>query len=133
MIAGTMGVVTLFIETGMPSLIADVIIEKMPNVMWTIVALSLFSGIISAFIDNVATVLMIAPIAVTISKKLKISPVPSVIAISVASNLQGAATLVGDTTSIMLSGEAGMIFMDFFWYKGRTGIFLGPLWSFCFY
>lgn len=87
------------------------------------VSLSLFAGIISAFVDNVATVLMVAPIAVTISKKLKISPVASVIAISVVSNLQGAATLVGDTTSIMLGGAVGMNFLDFFWYQGRPGIF----------
>lgn len=123
MIAGTMGVVTLFIESEMPSLLADIIIEKMYNVKWTIIALALFAGIISAFVDNVATVLMVAPVAVTISKKLKISPVPSVIAIAVSSNLQGAATLVGDTTSIMLGGEAGMNFMNFFWYKGHIGIF----------
>jgi len=82
-----------------------------------------FCWVISAFIDNVATVLMIAPVAVTIAKKLKISPVPSVIAISIASNLQGAATLVGDTTSILLGTHANMDFMDFFVFKGRPGIF----------
>jgi len=123
MIAGTMGIVDLFIESRMPSRLADLIIMKAPNVMWTIIALSVFAGVVSAFVDNVATVLMIAPVAVTIAKKLHISPVPSVIAISVASNLQGAATLVGDTTSILLGGYAGMDFLDFFWMKDRPGIF----------
>ena len=56
MIAGTMGIVSLFIESGMPSLMADIIVDKMPNVKWTIVALALFAGIVSAFVDNVATV-----------------------------------------------------------------------------
>lgn len=102
MIAGTMGLVFLFIESKMPSLLADKIIEKTPNVKWAIVALALFAAIISAFVDNVATVLMVAPVAVTIAKKLEISPVPSIIAISISSNIQGAATLVGDTTSILL-------------------------------
>ena len=46
-----------------------------------------------------------------------------IIAISVSSNLQGAATLVGDTTSILLGGYAGMNFLEFFWYKGRPSIF----------
>ena len=46
------------------------------------------------------------------------------IAIAVSSNLQGAATLVGDTTSILLGGFAGMNFFDFFWMEGRPGIFL---------
>jgi Na+/H+ antiporter NhaD/arsenite permease-like protein len=123
MIGGTMGVVALFIESRMPSLLADLIIAKTPNVKWAIVALSLFSGVISAFVDNVATVLMVAPVALTISNKLDISPVPSVIAIAVASNLQGAATLVGDTTSILLGGYAHMDFLDFFFFKGRMGLF----------
>lgn len=123
MIAGTMGTVFLFIESRMPALMADLIIERMPNVKWAIISLSLFAGIISAFVDNVATVLMVAPIALDISKKLKISPVPSIIGISIASNLQGAATLVGDTTSILLGGYAGLDFLDFFFFRGKPGMF----------
>ena len=123
MIAGTMGVVALFIESGMPSLLADMIIEKTPNIQWAILSLSMFAGIISAFVDNVATVLMVAPIALNIAKKLEISPINSVIAIAIASNLQGAATLVGDTTSILLGGYANMDFLDFFWYQSRPGLF----------
>lgn len=123
MIAGTMGIVSLFIESKMPSLLADLIIAKMPNVKWAIISLALFAGIISAFVDNVATVLMVAPVAITIANKLKISPVSSIIAIAVSSNLQGAATLVGDTTAIMLGGHANMDFLDFFFYRGRPGLF----------
>ena len=85
--------------------------------------IGLFAGIISAFIDNVATVLMVAPVALTISKKLGTSPVPSIIAIAISSNLQGAATLVGDTTSILLSGHANLDFLDFFIYRGKPGMF----------
>lgn len=123
MIAGTMGVVSLFIDSKMPSLLADLMIAKTPNVKWAIIALSLFSGFISAFVDNVATVLMVAPVALTIAKKLNMSPVKSIIAIAIASNLQGAATLVGDTTSILLGGHANMDFLDFFWYEKRPGLF----------
>nr|NLJ02343.1 TRAP transporter large permease subunit [Bacillota bacterium] len=123
MIAGTMGIVALFIESRMPARLADLIVEKTPNLRWAVVALSLFSGIISAFVDNVATVLIVAPVAISMAKKQGISPVPSVIAVAIASNLQGAATLVGDATSIMLGGHAGMDFLDFFFAKGRIGIF----------
>jgi Na+/H+ antiporter NhaD/arsenite permease-like protein len=123
MIAGTMGIVSLFIESKMPSLLADFIIERTPNIKWAVISLSLFAGIISAFVDNVATVLMVAPVALTIAKKLKISPVSSIIAIAVASNLQGAATLVGDTTSILLGGYANLNFLDFFFFQGKIGIF----------
>ena len=76
MIAGTMGLVALFIESKMPALLADIIMEKVPNVQVAVVALALFAGIISAFVDNVATVLMVAPVALEICKKLKINPVP---------------------------------------------------------
>lgn len=123
MIFGTMGTVALFIESKMPALLADMILDKMPDVRWAIIALALFAGLISAFVDNVATVLMVAPVAVDISRKLKISPVMPIIAIAISSNLQGAATLVGDTTSILLGGYANMDFLDFFFYNNRPGMF----------
>ncbi len=123
MIGGTMGIVQLFIESKMPARLADIIMDKVPNVQWAAVCLSLFAGIISAFVDNVATVLMIAPVALEICKKLKTNPVPMLIAIAVSSNLQGAATLVGDTTAIMLGSALDMSFMDFFWYQGKPSIF----------
>ena len=123
MIAGTMGLVALFIESKMPSLLADLIMEKVPNVRWAAVALSLFAGVISAFIDNVATVLMIAPVALEICKKQKTNPVPFIIAVAVSSNLQGAATLVGDTTASMLGSALDMSFIDFFWFNERPSIF----------
>ncbi len=123
MIAGTMGLVALFIESKMPSLLADIIMAKVPNVMWAAVCMSLFAGIISAFVDNVATVLMIAPVALEICKKLKTNPVPFIIGIAVSSNLQGAATLVGDTTAIMLGSALDMSFTDFFWFNSRPSIF----------
>ena len=123
MIAGTMGLVSLFIESKMPALLADLIMERVPNIKWAAVSLALFAGVISAFIDNVATVLMIAPVALEVCKKLKTNPVPFIIGIAVSSNLQGAATLVGDTTAIMLGSALDMTFMDFFWFLGKPSIF----------
>ena len=123
MIAGTMVLVHFFIESKMPNLIADVLMDKASTVMWLIILMSLFSGFISAFMDNVATVLMVAPVGIAICKKLNISPVPMILSIAVSSNLQGAATLVGDTTSIMLGAYANMDFVSFFWMEGKPGIF----------
>ena len=123
MIGGTMLVVWFFIESKMPNLLADIILDKCANVMWVIILMSLFAGAVSAFIDNVATVLMIAPVALAVCKKLDISPVSMILSIAVSSNLQGAATLVGDTTSIMLGDYANMNFMEFFFMHGRPGIF----------
>lgn len=123
MIGGTMGIVRLFIDSRMPERLADLIMKRVPNVRWAAVGLSLFAGLISAFVDNVATVLMVAPVAVAVCRKLKTNPVPFIICIAVSSNLQGAATLVGDTTAIMLGSALHMSFADFFWYHGRPAIF----------
>ncbi|MCR4576725.1 MAG: TRAP transporter large permease subunit [Clostridiales bacterium] len=123
MITGTMIIVDYFISSQMPNRLAEILLGKSKNVMWVTILMSLFSGAISAFIDNVATVLIVAPVGLAICKKLKLNPVGMILSIAVSSNLQGAATLVGDTTSIMLGDYAGMNFMDFFWMKGRPGIF----------
>ena len=123
MIAGTMGIVVLFIESKMPMRIADILLSKLKNVKWAIIIMALLAGVVSAFIDNVATVLMLAPIALAVCKKQNISPVAPIVCIAVSSNLQGAATLVGDTTSILLGGYANMNFFDFFVFNGRPGIF----------
>lgn len=135
MIGGTMGLVQLFIDSHMPERLADMIMAKVPTVQWAAVCLSLFAGIISAFVDNVATVLMVAPVALEICKKLKTNPIPVLISIAVSSNLQGAATLVGDTTAIMLGSALNMSFMDFFWYYGKPSMFfaveLGAVLSAC--
>ena len=135
MIGGTMGLVQLFIDSHMPERLADIIMDKVPNVQWAAVCLSLFAGIISAFVDNVATVLMVAPVAIEICKKLKTNPIPFIISIAVSSNLQGAATLVGDTTAIMLGSALDMSFLDFIFYDGKPGMFfmveLGAILSAC--
>ena len=123
MLAGTMGTVDLFIRSNMPNRLSDRLVALLPSVKWLIIALALFAGLVSAFVDNVATVLMLAPVGMAISRKLGISPVAPILAIAVSSNLQGAATLVGDTTSILLGGHMGLDFMDFFAYEGRPGMF----------
>ena len=122
-IIGTMGIVGFFIESKMPCLMADYLLTKVNDTKWAIVVLAMLAGIVSAFVDNVATVLMVAPIGLAICKKLNISPVNALIAISVSSNLQGAATLIGDTTSIILGSYANMNFVKFFFVEGKPSIF----------
>ena len=123
MLAGIMLTVGVFSDSGMPNKIADKLMSKMPNAITAVITVSLLSGFISAFVDNVATLLMLAPIGFAIAKKVNVSPIPVLIAISVSSNLQGAATLIGDTTSIMLADAAGMNFFDFFFVNGKASIF----------
>lgn len=135
MILGIMGTVNLFIDSKMPNKLSDYIIDVSHNTKWMTILLAFFAAIVSAFIDNVATVLMIAPVALAIAKKVKVSPVPILISISIFSNLEGVATLVGDTTSILLAGAANMNFLDFFIYDKKMGLFfiiqIGTLLSLC--
>ena len=62
MISGTMILVHYFIDSKMPNKLADILLDRSKNMMMVIIFMSLFSGFISAFVDNVATVLMVAPV-----------------------------------------------------------------------
>jgi len=121
--AGTLLIAEVFIYSRVPSLLADLLIDRCPNVGWAILGVCILSSFISAFAANVATVLIVAPIAIELAKRLKTSPAPFLIGIAISSNLQGTATLIGDPPSMILAAYYKMNFNDFFWYKGRPGIF----------
>jgi len=131
---GTLAVADVFMESRMPAFIAEAIINKAKNTAWAVLLICAMTGFISAFVENVATVLIVAPIALSLARKLKINPVNMMIGIAISSNLQGTATLIGDPPSMLLGGYAKMTFMDFFFYHGRPSIFfaveLGALVSF---
>jgi Na+/H+ antiporter NhaD/arsenite permease-like protein len=99
------------------------------------------TGIISAFVENVATVLVMAPIALAFCQKLKLSPKMFMVGLAVMANLQGTATLVGDPPSMIFADYAGFSFNDFFLYHGRLSIFFavqvgmiaGALFFYCFF
>jgi Na+/H+ antiporter NhaD/arsenite permease-like protein len=82
------------------------------------------SGVISMFVENVAVVLLVAPVAFSVAEKIKASPVPLLVGIAVSSNLQGTATMIGDPPSMILAGYMKMSFLDFFVYQGKPGIFV---------
>jgi len=121
--AGTLLAAEVFIYSRVPAAMADWLINKTPNVCWAILAVCAISGFISAFAANVATVLMVAPIAIEVARKLRVSPAPFLIGIAIAANLEGTATLIGDPPSMIFAASYRMNFVDFFWYGGRPGIF----------
>jgi Na+/H+ antiporter NhaD/arsenite permease-like protein len=131
---GTLVVADVFMKSRVPAYLAELIVNKAKNTAWAILLICALTGFISAFVENVASVLIVAPIALTLAKKIKLNPVKMMIALAISSNLQGAATLIGDPPSMLLGGFAHMTFGDFFFYKGRFGIFfaveLGALVSF---
>lgn len=120
---GTLIIANIFMESKMPAYLAEVIVDRAPNTCWAILLICLLTGFISAFVENVATVLIVAPIALSLAKKLNFNPMKMMIAIAISSNLQGTATLIGDPPSMLLGGFAKMNFMDFFFYQGRPSIF----------
>jgi Na+/H+ antiporter NhaD/arsenite permease-like protein len=121
--AGSLILAELFIFSRLPETISDVLINKSPNLGLAFLSVIVFTSILSSFIENVATVLIVAPIALQLARKADVSPVPVIIGLAVSSNLQGTATLIGDPPSMILAAAKGMNFLDFFSYKGRIGIF----------
>lgn len=86
---------------------------------WTIMVLfSIITAVLSAFLDNVTTVLLIGPVTFTVCKMLKLSPVPYFIVEIMASNIGGTATLIGDPPNIMIGMQAGLSMLDFIVYNG---------------
>ena len=131
---GTLFVADIFMKSRVPAYLAELIVNRAKNTAWSILLICVMTGVISAFVENVATVLIVAPVALALASKLHLNPTKMMIAIAVSSNLQGAATLIGDPPSMILGGFARMNFGDFFFYKSRPSIFfaveLGALSSF---
>ena len=78
-----------------------------------LILLCITTGVLSAFLDNVTTILLILPITLSVTRDLKLNPVPFIIAAVFASNIGGTATLIGDPPNIMIGSRAGLNFIDF--------------------
>ena len=120
---GSMVIAALFIYSKVPARIADNIVVRSKSTGFAIIAILAMTGIISIFVENVATVLVMAPIALALCKKLKLNPTYFMIGLAVMSNLEGTATLVGDPPSMIFASYAGYTFNDFFVHGGRLSIF----------
>jgi Na+/H+ antiporter NhaD/arsenite permease-like protein len=78
-----------------------------------LIILCLLTAVLSAFLDNVTTVLMMTPVTLSVARRLGISPAPYLISQVLASNIGGTATLIGDPPNILIGSAAGLDFMDF--------------------
>ena len=121
--AGTLILAELFIDSRVPVLLADLLIDRSRTTGWAMLWVCALSSFISIFVENVATVLIVAPVALEVARRLKVTPVPFIIGIAVSSNLQGTATLIGDPPSMLLAAHAKMNFNDFIWFRGRPSVF----------
>jgi len=75
--------------------------------------LQVTTAVLSAFLDNVTTVLLIVPVTLAITKELEVPPYPFLVGEVIASNIGGTATLIGDPPNIMIGSQAGLAFDDF--------------------
>ncbi len=114
LLTGMMLLVTVIKETGIFSYIAIKIAKRARGNGWRILLwFSVFTAAASALLDNVTTVLLIAPITILIAEMLDISPFPFLIAEILASNIGGTATLIGDPPNILIAGATDLSFLDF--------------------
>ena len=77
------------------------------------VSLIVLTAVASALVDNVTTVLLVAPVTLSITRELGVAPVPFLLAEVLASNIGGAATLIGDPPNIVIGSHAGLSYLDF--------------------
>ena len=81
--------------------------------MAIMVVFAVITALLSAFLDNVTTVLLIGPMTIAITQMLEVNPIPYLLSQIMASNIGGTATLIGDPPNIMIGSAAGLSFMDF--------------------
>ena len=121
LLTGMMLLISVLKETGVFSWFAITIAKKSGGNAWKILLwFSIFTAIASALLDNVTTVLLIAPITILIAEMLDISPFPFLVAEILAANIGGTATLIGDPPNILIGSATGLSFLDF-------AVHLGPI------
>ena len=101
--AGTLMLTGAFIYSGVPARISNTLVAYSPNMGTAMLFVCIISSVISLAVENVATVLIVAPIALEMARRQKVSPVPFLIGIAICSNFQGTATLIGYPPSIILA------------------------------
>ena len=120
---GMLFISEVFIYSKIPDFMAEKFVRKSGKAWIALLGVCFLSGFISAAVENVAVVLIMAPIAFFIADRLRINPIVLIIGIAISSNLQGVATMIGDPPSLLLTSYANLNFNDFFVFNGRPGLF----------
>lgn len=123
LLTGMMLLISVLKETGVFTWFAITIAKKSNGNAWKILLwFAVFTAIASALLDNVTTVLLIAPITILIAEMLDISPFPFLVAEILAANIGGTATLIGDPPNILIGSATGLSFLDFVVHLGPISI-----------
>ncbi len=114
LLVSMMIIVSIATKSGMFNWIANEMLKMTKGKPILIMfALGIFTAVVSAFLDNVTTVILIMPVTFVIAKELDINPVPILITEIISSNIGGTATLIGDPPNIIIGSAAGLSFMAF--------------------
>ncbi len=114
LLVGMMVVVGILSKTGLFQYIAVKAIKVTKgNGVLILLSISLITAVLSAFLDNVTTVLLVSPVVVSLAELIKMNPVPLLLCEVIASNIGGTATLIGDPPNMIIGSKAGFSFNDF--------------------
>jgi len=117
-------IATYFGETGLPQYLAVTMLRiSRNNIALFLTLLGVISAFISMFVDNVVVILMMAPVILHVTKKLKLASFPFIIFLGLSANFMGTALLLGDLPPQMLHSVAGIEFPEFIWQLGRPSSF----------
>jgi len=119
---GFMMVSMIFEESRIPALLAVKIIRHAKKEKYAIFLICVLTAFLSSFMENVGAVLMVAPIAVALAKKMKSNLFPYMVAVAISSNAVTTITMIADPPSLILAMQTGMKFFDFYWFQGRLGL-----------
>jgi Na+/H+ antiporter NhaD/arsenite permease-like protein len=119
---GFMMVSMIFTESKIPALIASKIVRHAKKEKYAILYLCAITAFLSSFMENVGTVLMVAPIAIELSKKLRSSLFPYLVSIAISANIVTTVTMIADPPALILAIQTGMKFFDFYWFQGRLSL-----------
>ena len=114
LLVAMMIIVNITTKSGIFSYLANELLKLTKgHPVFILMALGIFTAVVSAFLDNVTTVILVMPITFAIAEKLDIDPIPYLLTEVFASNIGGTATLIGDPPNIIIGSAAGFSFMDF--------------------
>ena len=123
LLAGMMVIASILARTGFFDWLAirSVILSD-GHPMRLLLILATVTAVLSAFLDNVTTVVLMTPITLSVAHRLGVSPVPYLISSILASNIGGTATLIGDPPNILIGSAAGLGFDDFLFNLGPVTV-----------
>ncbi|MGD9392186.1 MAG: sodium:proton antiporter, partial [Chromatiales bacterium] len=128
LLTGMMIIVSITRRSGIFQYLAIWSVKRVDARPWGIlVMLVLVTAVLSALLDNVTTVLLIAPVTLLIADELRVSPYPYLFSEIFASNVGGAATLIGDPPNIMIGSAVGLSFNDFLFNLGPVVLLILPM------